>query len=436
DITVNRTIATGRIYYMGSATKEGGIEANDWTRTNLYYMYADLNAQKFVARHNTPSFVKYGSGTIVETSTTMGCTRTSTPNVTFTQKGTVSRVEEISGVPTYKGTSWYSNPYPFSLELSENTLMFANGNAVQESVYARTYSNGSWGYETYNMKNKVSNPSTFKALAPFQAFAVLSKGEVPTQMTVSPKVSQNAAQLKSASIDMTTGNVLRLNVALGKYSDELALLLNEEGELTQGDGDSEKMADTSAKVKIVTNKGGKSLVISHFPSAEQLSDEGIVIPIEISKAAISGDLVISANIDDFYYDGKIILLDNLTGEEIDLKATEAYTCTNLDNLYAGRFSLMFENVNKEENETQTGGTDIISESDKLSIGLNENGKVCVTFFGNIDEDAEVSVYDMFGRVVCRVVVNERVNVFDIHSKGVVIVRVKNGSINKSEKVLL
>lgn len=432
NMTVNRTISTGRIYYTGSATVEGTI-TSDWTNY-FYNMYFNPSTQQFEARHKPSSFVKAGS-TIAETLTTLGCTRTSSSKETFTQIGKVMTSVPVNGIPTYVGTSWYSNPYPFALDLQQDAISFANENVIQASLYTRI-NDGGWKYGTYNLKKDISVPSSFTTLAPFQGFSVLSIGEVPTTMNILPKLSVTHASLKSASI--CKDNVLRLFASIGAIEDEMALLFDEEGSLDNGEGDSQKYSDTGAKLNISTNKGGKPLVISHFPSAEQLADENIAIPVEISKTNILGDLVIWANISNFAFEGEVFLVDNLTGDKVNLKEVNKYTCSDGSNLYTGRFELLFANID-QDNNVNSAPTDIknvISDSDKIAIGVDDFGGVRATIFGNVDEAATISVYDLLGRVIVSENITGRSKAIDVPTNGVVVVQVKNGRVIKSKKVVL
>ena len=460
DIIVNRTVEPQRIYYFGSAVESGEIDTPDaskvgWDYGNLYMKSYDHEGFSWV--NNADHKFKFsGNMTLVESTSTFGIGNFASSvnkvkldeKYTFTQRGKVASAKDEFDAQAFLGVGWYANPYPFAIALNPKFAAATTGK-VAKSFYARVNENGAWSYSQYNASTGISSPSDFKYLAPFQAFEMrgedgnLNFDSCGTTLHIkntgaftSSEVRQKSAHIED--IDTKTfGKVLRLVAGQGDYYDEIAILFNEEGALTMNDGDTEKRPNTSPALlsQISTNKGGSALVIAHFPSVETLINENITLPLSITKATQATTLHIAAlNLYEFKHNGPVYLVDNLTGERVDLTLVDDYLCPNADNLYEGRFELAFSGDELEE-----GATDMrenIYDESHITIASDGKDEATVTIFGDVAPDATVVAYDILGRELTMKMIGSRTTKLNIANNGMVVVKVVNGSAVKTSKLLM
>lgn len=455
EINVNRSFYGKRIYYIGSATAERTIvqpkpAVEGWGFSNLYLKKYNPADGTF-SFPSSPAFPSYGSHSFAESFGTYGYlydsnSATIDPAATYTTKqiGQVMNSADIANVNVVNGALWYNNPYPYALQLTKNTIKFNAGSQVQPTLYVRgIYTKpddqgeevSDWAFETFNLSNGLS--TGLVSLAPFQGFHILNPGG-NSAFTIKAIPANGGSILKSAEIDNVTGNVIRLFAGTEGKADQLVVLFNEDGEYRQFEGDSKKLGNevTDYRNIISTNKGADALTIAHFPSVEQLINDRVKIPISVGKATKSYELAIwAANLAEFNYDGDIFIVDNLTGKYINLTQEGKYICPSVDNLYEGRFELTFIDPTVDTNEENATAIESVAGSDRIEITGRKIGKAKVTIFGTVSDNAYAVVYDIMGREISRQAIKSNVSELNIGSNGVIIVKVFNGDVTKSAKLV-
>lgn len=445
DIDVYRGVRTGRLYYMGSAVDNRTIKKPDpavdgWGYEHLYLKECDYSSFKFVYS-STPAFDKKGN--LAESLSTVGIiTDNDGDTRKLYQRGVVASAKTFD-VKSTEGARWCSNPYPFALVLNSTTIKPLASNTFESTLYARVM-DGGWKYNTMNIFTGVST-SGLTALAPFQGFELTCIAKSQATVRINPNNRNNLETLqKSAMIgdmaDPNEGKILRVFAGDKADADEVVFLMNEDGNYQSVAGDSKKKIYASTYTQISTNKGAEALVISHFPSATELSRQKVNLPLSVNKSAKSDELVIwIGNLPEFDFVGSVYLVDNLTGEQINLSEVGEYKCPRVDNLYEGRFELSFMSdvvIDENGGGISTGIVDAVANEGSVKIFAESDGKARITIFGEVDNNAQVFAYDVLGRVISSQKINNRVTKLDIPTNGVVVVKVLNGNVTESQKLLM
>lgn len=461
DVTVSRTIRDGRVYYMGSATEYTRIQSpragDNCKYSNLYvkrYNHTDAVSEFTKSGVTTPSFVTYGENQLPESLCSVGLFTSSSMPLNLGDESTLWQFGKVSSAKEYEvgaflGSNWYSNPYPFALNV--NAISVTQG-STNPTLYSRIcsgdvtggridLSDESWQYQTFNINEGVG---TFTALAPFQGFEMIcddsssSFSNQATKIKIEPRpYIANAVMQKSAIIDSNKGKVLRLYVGNKDYFDQLVLLFNERGKYEIGDGDSFKKANPSPDYysEISTDKGGSPLVISRFPEVEKMVADKSRLPINITKANKSAEVSVwIGNMFEFDFDGTIYLIDHLTEEYVRLSEIFEYICPDADNLYKGRFELTF--VDDQEEDDITAIDESVSDSGLISVTSNIDGIARITIFGDVRSDAKVVLYDILGRVIREKSISNSTTDINVPKTGVFVVKVVNGNESRTSKIML
>lgn len=127
------------------------------------------------------------------------------------------------------------------------------------------------------------------------------------------------------------------------------------------------------------------------------------------------------------------LIDNMTGDDIDLLATPTYTFTAKTTDYASRFRLMFSANNVEEDGPSAG-----SAAFAYFNGSNwvvSNPSTPSTGSGTGSGAATLQVVDVMGRIVANQQINGNATV-NIDMPGVYVLRLVNGNDVKVQKVVV
>lgn len=450
DIDIYREFETGRIYYVGSAVdnrviKKPTVAVDGWGYSNLYLKRFDVDAQDFI-KAASPKFD--GTGDLMTSLNSFAIVNVASSRLKMHQVGKVSRaVETAEPVEIKAGAIWLSNPYSFALPLTKaNPSIVCTSGTIDLSLYARI-NDGSWRYQTYNMTTGVATTG-FTELAPFQGFQLYCNSSVAKIKTVPNYVAGRSSVQKSAMVgqssadDETQGKILRLFAGNMPYADELVLVLNGDGDYTSVLGDSRKKDNEAPEIlsQISTNKGGEALVISNFPSANVLAKEKVNLPLSVSKATKADELVIwIGNLPEFDFVGSVYLVDNLTGEQVNLSEVEKYSCPQVDKLYEGRFELSFvrdATIDENGGGISTAIEEVEDAGSQIKIFSESDGKAKITIFGEVENNAQVVAYDVLGRVLASKMINGHVTKLDIPSSGIVVVKVVNGGVTESQKLLM
>ena len=133
------------------------------------------------------------------------------------------------------------------------------------------------------------------------------------------------------------------------------------------------------------------------------------------KAESSGSYTISFSSEntEFNY---LHLVDNMTGNDVDLLATPSYSFEALTTDYASRFKLVYSTGNATDDQ----------------FALISNGEI---FLSGINGDTTVQLFDVTGRMISSANGASRISTEKM-AAGVYVLRLVNGNDEKTQKVVL
>lgn len=197
------------------------------------------------------------------------------------------------------------------------------------------------------------------------------------------------------------GAALALNLSQGRgVIDRAIVRFNNVNNLT-------KFQLFEGKTKLYIPQNGKDY------SSVQSEDQG-VLPLNF-KAAENGVYTISFNAEGVTM-GYLHLIDNLTGNDVDLLATPSYSFEASKSDYESRFKLVFATGNAEDN----------------NFGFFSNGSLIINNVGN----ATLQVIDVTGRVISSENINGCYRMDMDAAAGVYTLRLINGNDVKTQKIIL
>ena len=132
------------------------------------------------------------------------------------------------------------------------------------------------------------------------------------------------------------------------------------------------------------------------------------------KADHNGTYTLSINTEDVEF-GYLHLIDNLTGNDVDLLSTPSYSFEASTTDYASRFRLVFN-----------------ANSNNDSFAFFNNGNWVITNEG----DATLQVVDVMGRIISSETINGNANISINAAQGVYMLRLVNGENVKVQKVVV
>ena len=163
--------------------------------------------------------------------------------------------------------------------------------------------------------------------------------------------------------------------------------------------------------KVFVPVDGKDYAVTH---AEEQGE----MPVNF-KAAESGTYTLSFNTENVEF-GYLHLIDNLTGNDVDLLANPSYTFEANANDYASRFKLMFS----------TNGNDEINASEQFAF-IN-NGEIILN---GINGSTTVQLFDVTGRMISSTNGANRISTENM-AAGVYMLRLANGNNVKTQKIVI
>ena len=137
------------------------------------------------------------------------------------------------------------------------------------------------------------------------------------------------------------------------------------------------------------------------------------------KAAENGTYTISVDVENLDMD-YLHLIDNMTGENVNLLVTPSYTFQARTTDYASRFRLVFS-ANANENGNQDDNFAFLSDGNIVIVNEGE---------------ATLQVIDMLGRVVSSQSVNGNASVEAASAPGVYVLRLINGNNVKTQRIVV
>ena len=278
-----------------------------------------------------------------------------------------------------KGFNLVGNPY------AHNITSYASVNvAAQQGCFRMN--------ETHTdlMPSEISVSDPLK---PAEGFFVKATGENAT-ITFN---SQNRSEMRR------TGNISLELAENGQATDRLIVKRQED------DQNLVKLSLRDNRTKLFAAKDKQELAIVVCNDNEQ--------PFYF-KTAKSGTYTLTVNINDMEVD-YLHLIDNLTGNNIDLLATPSYTFDARPNDYASRFRLVFE----PSADTEVGNDCFAFISDGVFVITNEGISM-------------LQVIDMTGRMLSSETINNSISKPVTLSSGVYVLRLINGEQVKTQKIVV
>lgn len=173
----------------------------------------------------------------------------------------------------------------------------------------------------------------------------------------------------------------------------------------------EKLTLKKNGTRIFATNGNQEMAVAVAEGNEQ--------PVNF-KAAKNGTYTLNANVEGLDLD-YLHLIDNLTGENVDLLATPSYTFEARKNDYASRFRLVFS----EDGGSSTG-------SETTFFAFISNGEIVLT---NAEAGATLQIVDVMGRVVRSTDGACTVSTSGI-APGVYVLRLINGDVVRTQKIVI
>ena len=144
------------------------------------------------------------------------------------------------------------------------------------------------------------------------------------------------------------------------------------------------------------------------------------------KASRNGRYTMSINVEDLDMN-YLHLIDNKTGNDVDLLATPSYTFEASNNDYESRFRLVFNANAIEENDTEANTTFAYYNGSEWVINNPSTGS---------GDNATLQVVDMMGRVLSSQTISGNANVTLNQAAGIYVLRLVNGENVMVQKVVV
>lgn len=465
-VTVNRTFATARLWYVGGLTSTsadrtaagassqmtGFYNANGSGGDCLSYYSHDADAFKY---DSNETFLYNAGG--IGIGGTVGLVANPGTSVkettrTITEKGYLLSPGKVSidvKPFTDKHFGWYllENPFPFTLSLSND--VFSYGEHVSPVIWFRSKNSGGYFFATFNydLKVGVNMPLTDNgqstglddvSLAPGQAFyiKVVDNSDVFTIDGSKPSHT-SGTRLKSAG--SAPADVLRLCISSAEANtDETAMVFRTGGTLGTNGSDAGKRSESTSYNQIYTIKDKTSNAIGLYPETSVMDEQ--VIPLGVSVSKKSSQAVITAsNIELFDAATDVYLLDGETGEMISLRDQPQYEF----DMKAGtgsdsRFAIVLRYVGSQQDESEQGATSIADADDANgSISISSSlGHVSISVSESLlERNPTAVIHDMTGRaVISRSIDNVSTTIGLGDASGVYVVEVTAGEERRSAKI--
>lgn len=241
----------------------------------------------------------------------------------------------------------------------------------------------------------VSEVSAEDPLKPAEGIFVLATGE-------NASVTFNTNTAKTRTETVKTGSICMEVLENGKISDRLLVKRNE-------GSDFQKISFRDNRTKLFATRDNEELAIVVSNDNEQAIN---------FKSAKNSIYTISVTLKDIDVD-YLHLIDNLTGNNVDLLANPTYTFEARTTDYASRFRLVFS-------------PEAIENGNNESFAFVANGEFVIANEGM----ATLQVIDLNGRILSTETINGSFNMPINLSSGVYMLRLINGNDVKTQKIVV
>ncbi len=234
-----------------------------------------------------------------------------------------------------------------------------------------------------------SNP-----ISPCSAILVQAQN-ADESVTFNKNVSKNEPKIDIA--------VTKANTRSNAIVDQARVSFNEKDQLTKYN-----LGGQNGKLYIPQN--GQDFAVAYANGENE-------IPVNF-KATKNGNYTISIETEGLEL-GYLHLIDNLTGNDVDLLATPNYTFEANTNDYATRFKLLFAPISED------------ADGDNTTFAYISDGNIIV----NNANEASLQIVDMMGRVVVEGDAMNRVSTSEM-TPGVYVLRLINGEKVQTQKIVI
>jgi len=277
---------------------------------------------------------------------------TYTGPVTFTggklNTGPISDATLTATEGTYRGFHLVGNPYPSYI----NWVMATKTN-LEPSIWYRTKNaSGNPVFDTFGAtsllgthNNNNSSIDVTRYIAPMQAVWVRvntgTTGTVGFDNNMCSHNDQTAPTNRLKALDVTTQQVLRLQVSNGINSDEAVILFNTNAADGYDGYDSPKMSNNIATIpEIYTLAGSEHVVINGLNSV----NANPALTLGFTTGAANTFTIKATEISNFEEGTKIVLKDNLLNTEKELTVGTDYRFSSPVTSTATRFTILFKTI--------------------------------------------------------------------------------------------
>ena len=277
---------------------------------------------------------------------------------------------------------------------------FAGWNLVGNPFPVSAYANKS--YYTMNEDGTAIEPNTVSSATAIPACTGVMvmaevEGETVVFSTEAPEAATNQGCLQIALAQTTTrGNAIQ---------DKAIVSFNAVDRL-------EKFVFNKEKAVISIPQGGKELSIA-------CTDKQGEMPLNF-KATKNGEYTLTIHSEAVELD-YLHLIDNLTGADVDLQVSPAYTYAAKTTDYASRFRLVFSG--KEADGPSTGSE---------TFAFVNNGNIIIT---GAEADAVLQIVDITGRIIVDTDVSRNISTNGMTS-GVYVLRLIDGDKVRTQKIVM
>jgi len=266
--------------------------------------------------------------------------------------------------------------------------------------------------------NLVGNPFATAATSNMAYYRLNTAGDALNAETETSSVApmegifvMATATQQSVTFMPTTGggaksSQLNLNLSQGNNPVDNAIIRFDGGSTL------EKFSFHQGSTKIFITEEGKDYAVVNAGHVGE-------IPVSF-KAEKNGSFSLSFTNQEVSF-SYLHLIDNLTGDDVNLLANPSYTFNAQTTDYESRFRLVFATGNSADSETGTFGF------------INANGKFCI--FG-IEGEATVQVFDVLGHMLSSETFNGSYERKINGAPGVYMVRLINGNDVKTQKIVV
>jgi len=297
--------------------------------------------------------------------------------------------QSVTNLPA--GFNLVGNPYASYVDFTQATKT-----GVENSIWYRSKSSGSYVFQTYNVPSNVGANDGSAIIPPLQSFWIKTTSGTNTfgfTNTMRSHQDQSVATNRLKAPAISTQNLLRLEIANGTDKDETVVYFNSNALNTFDVYDSEKMLNETAGVpEIYTFTDSKDLVINGF-NAIQLNTE---IPLGFRTGLTEPTNIYTlkaTQLQNFGTDTELVLIDkeNSNSESI-LNEGSDYTFSSAAVNTTNRFSLVFR-----AKGTTTGDCCNPSEYKNVLVYRNANNQICIDLKSELNKVENIAVYNTMGQ---------------------------------------